>query len=123
MTKDIVVNVKTHYLEKESQPDAERFVYAYEIEIANNSDEIAQLISRYWKITDSNNAIQEVQGLGVVGKQPTLKPGESYRYTSGVVLETDTGLMQGSYTMRSENGIEFEAPIPTFALVRPQALH
>ncbi|WP_096085385.1 Co2+/Mg2+ efflux protein ApaG [Agaribacterium haliotis] len=123
MSQAITVNVKTHYLEDESKPADSRFVYAYEIHIENLSDESAQLISRHWKITDSNEEVQEVEGLGVVGQQPTLKPGESYRYTSGVVLETESGMMEGSYLMRNESGGEFEAAIPAFALVSPQALH
>ncbi|WP_370981244.1 Co2+/Mg2+ efflux protein ApaG [Agaribacterium sp. ZY112] len=123
MNNDITVNVKAHYLEKESQPDNRRFVYAYEISIENNSEISTQLISRHWKIIDSNEGIQEVQGLGVVGQQPILQPGESYQYTSGVVLETDSGVMEGSYMMRAEDGLEFETPIPSFALVSPRALH
>lgn len=123
MNKEINISVKTRYLEKESQPAEQRFVYAYEIQIENKGEASAQLISRYWKITDNQDRIQEVQGLGVVGQQPTLKPGESYKYTSGVVLETETGLMQGRYTLRDDDGEEFEAEIPPFALVIPSALH
>lgn len=123
MNTSINVNVKTRYLEKESKPEEQRFVYAYEINIENTGNESAQLISRYWKIVDSREQTQEVQGLGVVGQQPTLQPGESYQYTSGVVIETETGLMQGSYTLRKEDGEEFEAEIPPFALVVPSALH
>jgi len=123
MTKPIDVSVKARYLEQESQPENQRFVYAYEIDITNNSDTSAQLISRYWKIVDAHEDTQEVQGLGVVGQQPTLKPGENYRYSSGVVLQTESGYMQGTYTMRDESGTEFEAEIPAFSLVIPTALH
>lgn len=123
MTNPINVNVKAKYLEKESRPEESRFVYAYEILIENNGDESAQLISRHWRIIDSNEHTQEVQGIGVVGQQPTLKPGENYKYTSGVVLETETGVMEGSYTLRKDDGEEFEATIPAFALVTPSALH
>jgi len=123
MTNPINVHVKTRYLAKESRPEQRRYVYAYEIEIENQSDETAQLISRYWRIIDSNDQTQEVQGIGVVGQQPTLEPGASYKYTSGVVIETETGMMQGSYTLRGADGDEFEAEIPAFALVKPSALH
>lgn len=123
MNKAIQVQVKARYLEKESRPDDKRYVYAYDIHIENTGEESAQLISRHWKIVDSNERTQEVEGIGVVGQQPMLKPGESYRYTSGVVLETETGVMEGSYTLRKENGEEIEAIIPTFALVKPSALH
>lgn len=104
-------------------PLERRFVYSYTITIANQSDVPAQLISRHWRITDANEKLQEVQGLGVVGEQPHLKPGESYTYTSGVILETETGIMEGTYHMRAEDGALFDAPIPTFALVPPHALH
>ncbi len=123
MRKPIDVNVKTRYLEQESKPEDSRYVYAYEIDIINNGDVAAQLISRHWKIIDSREDTQEVQGLGVVGQQPTLQPGENYKYTSGVVLQTESGYMQGSYTLRDENGQEFEAEIPAFSLVIPSALH
>ncbi len=119
----IQVSVKTTYIAAQSQPLANRFVYAYTITIANQGDVTAQLISRHWLITDANDKLQEVQGLGVVGEQPNIKPGESYTYTSGVILETETGLMQGSYQMRTENGEVFDAEIPAFALVPPHAIH
>lgn len=123
MSSSIDVNVKTRYLEQESRPEESAYVYAYEIDITNNGDVAAQLISRHWKIVDSREDTQEVQGLGVVGQQPTLQPGENYTYTSGVVLQTESGYMQGSYTLRDENGVEFIAEIPAFALVIPSALH
>lgn len=123
MNRIINVNVKTRYLEQESKPEDGRYVYAYEIDIANNGDLAAQLISRHWKIVDSKEGTQEVQGLGVVGQQPTIQPGENYTYTSGVVLQTESGHMEGSYTLRDANGEEFEAEIPAFSLVIPTALH
>ena len=123
MNKPIDITVKTRYLEKESRPDESRFVYAYEINIHNQGEQAAQLISRYWKIVDSNECTQEVEGLGVVGQQPTLKPGESYQYTSGVVLKTESGIMQGAYKLMQEDGSELKAEIPAFALVKPSALH
>ncbi len=123
MKDTIHIRVKTRYLEKESKPAQQRYVYAYTITIENTGEMSAQLISRYWHITDSNGEIQEVQGLGVIGAQPHLAPGEHYQYTSGVVLATETGMMEGHYTMRRADGEEFDAPIPPFALVKPSALH
>ncbi len=119
----ISVNVKTQYIETQSAPAEHKYVYAYTITIANEGEVPAQLISRHWRITDANNKLQEVQGMGVVGEQPHLQPGESYTYTSGVILETETGLMEGSYQMRTDAGDMFEAPVPTFALVPPYAMH
>lgn len=119
----ISVNVKTQYIETQSAPAEHRYVYAYTITIANQGDEPAQLISRHWRITDANEKLQEVQGMGVVGEQPHLQPGESYTYTSGVILETETGIMEGTYHMRTDEGTMFDAPIPTFALVPPYAVH
>ncbi|WP_416377409.1 Co2+/Mg2+ efflux protein ApaG [Cellvibrio sp. NN19] len=120
---DIQIQVRTNYMEAQSTPHERRYVYTYTITIANKSDTPAQLISRHWRITDANEKLQEVQGIGVVGEQPHLKPGESYTYTSGVILETETGIMEGTYHMRADDGAMFDAPIPTFALVPPSALH
>ena len=120
---DMLVSVKTFYIAAQSEPRAQRYVYAYTITIANQGDTAAQLISRHWLITDANDKLQEVQGEGVVGEQPHIKPGESYTYTSGVILETETGIMEGSYQMRSDNGHLFDAKIPAFALVPPHAIH
>jgi ApaG protein len=120
---DIQVLVLTQYIEAQSIPLENRYVYSYTITIANKSDAPAQLVSRHWRITDANERLQEVQGLGVVGEQPHLKPGESYTYTSGVILETETGIMEGTYHMRSDDGTMFDANIPAFALVPPHAIH
>lgn len=120
---DIQVSVKTSYLAAQSTPLEQRYVYTYTITIANNSDQPAQLISRHWRITNANEKLQEVQGMGVVGEQPHIKPGESYTYTSGVILETETGIMEGTYHMRAESGAMFDAEIPPFALVPPHAIH
>lgn len=117
------VTVKAHYLEQQSLPTENKFVFAYTIGIENTGSEPTQLISRYWHITDGNNGVQEVQGLGVVGKQPRLMPGESYTYTSGAVLDTPTGTMHGYYVMQRDDGTTFKADVPAFALVPPQALH
>lgn len=123
-TPKIDIGVKTRFVADQSQPDDNRFVFAYTITLTNQGEEPAQLISRHWIITDANNEVQEVKGMGVVGQQPMLEPGESYTYTSGVVIATDTGTMSGSYQMRTpNNGLEFDAEIPIFGLVTPERLH
>lgn len=119
----IRIDIKTRYLPEQSQPQQKKFVFAYTITITNEGDETAQLISRHWKITDADGEIQEVAGVGVVGEQPVLAPGEEYTYTSGSVLETETGTMEGSYQMRADSGDLFDVPIPAFALVPPHRLH
>lgn len=123
LADSIIVNVKTQYLGAQSQPAQNRYVFAYTITITNTGNEDAQLISRRWLITDSDQQVQEVQGLGVVGKQPHIAPGASYTYTSGVVLATQTGCMSGSYQLETEKGDNFEANVPEFALVPPHLLH
>jgi len=124
MTSDnITVHVNARYLARESMPEEQRYVYAYDIKIENKSDESVKLISRNWQIIDGNEQTKEVKGLGVVGQQPTIETGESYRYTSGVILETEVGLMQGSYLLKTSEGKTIEAAIPTFALLPPTALH
>lgn len=122
MSNKILVTVKTNYLPEQTLPQ-QRYVYSYTITIANDGDMAAQLISRHWFIRDANNNVQEVQGMGVIGEQPHIFPGKSYTYTSGVVLETETGIMTGNYQMRAENGENFDAEIPAFALVPPHAIH
>jgi ApaG protein len=119
----ISVSVKTQYIAEQSVPAEHRYVYAYTITIANQGDAPAQLVSRHWRIIDANEKLQEVKGMGVVGEQPHLNPGESFTYTSGVILETETGLMEGTYHMRTDSGLMFDAPIPAFALVPPHAVH
>lgn len=120
---EIEVTVKVTYRAGSSRPEDDHFVYSYTITIANLGDEPAQLVARYWRITDANDELQEVTGIGVVGEQPRLLPGEDYTYTSGVVLATETGTMEGSYQMQRDNGEVFEAPIPMFALLPPHAIH
>jgi len=120
---DINIDIKTNYLEDQSRPADKRFVFSYTITLTNQSNIAAQLISRHWIITDESGTTQEVQGIGVVGEQPHLGPGETYSYTSGVVLDTETGTMEGSYQMRNDEGSDFDAPIPAFALVPPHAIH
>ena len=119
----IEVSVATEYLPRQSQPNKKQYAFAYHITIANHGHQSAQLISRHWIITDGNESRQEVQGQGVVGKQPLITPGETYQYSSGVILETEIGTMSGTYHMLSETGETFDAPIPTFLLAVPNAIH
>jgi ApaG protein len=120
---DISVQVATDYVDEQSEPDADRYVFAYTITIANTGDVAARLISRHWVITDANGKVQEVSGDGVVGEQPHLSPGEEFRYSSGAVLETPVGAMQGLYRMEADNGVNFDAPIAPFTLAVPGVLH
>ncbi len=120
----ISVSVKTHFLENESLPDKNRFVYSYTITISNNGDRSAQLLSRHWIITSGESLkSQEVQGDGVIGQQPSIAPGESFTYTSGSVMDSEVGTMQGSYTMLDANGENFDVPIAPFALAIPNQLN
>jgi ApaG protein len=111
------------YVPEQSDEQNARFVFAYTITIRNNGSIPAQLISRHWIITDGRNQVQEVRGLGVVGAQPLLKPGESFEYTSGTAIATPVGTMRGSYQMVAEDGTQFDAPIPEFTLSVPRVLH
>jgi len=119
----ISINVDTTYLAEQSDPASDRYVFAYTISIANTGTVAAQLISRHWIITDAENVTQEVKGLGVVGEQPLLQPGESFEYTSGTAMATPVGTMQGTYQMVAEDGIKFDAEIPKFTLSMPRVLH
>lgn len=119
----IAVSVRTQYLAEQSDADNNRYVFTYTVTIANQGTAVAQLISRHWIITDGNEQVQEVKGLGVVGNQPLLKPGENFEYTSGCVLETPVGTMRGTYQMVTEEGAPFEAEIPEFMLATPRTLH
>lgn len=121
--RDIEIDVVTQYLADQSAPAELRFVFAYTITITNQHDEKVQLLSRYWRITDANNHVQEVRGEGVVGERPFIEPGNSYRYSSGCILTTPVGTMEGSYQMVTAAGESFDAPIPVFSLVRPGVLH
>lgn len=120
---EIRIHVATQYVDDQSEPDIDRYVFAYTITIENRSELPAQLLSRHWLITDANGKVQEVSGDGVVGEQPKLRPGETYRYSSGAVLETPVGAMQGRYRMQADDGIDFDAPIPPFTLAVPGMLH
>ncbi|MCL4801647.1 MAG: Co2+/Mg2+ efflux protein ApaG [Burkholderiales bacterium] len=119
----ISVSAQTQYLADQSDEEAGRYVFAYTITIRNTGSVAAQLISRHWVITDARNQVQEVRGLGVVGEQPRLKPGESFEYTSGTALATPVGTMRGEYQMIAEDGTKFDAPIPEFTLSIPRVLH
>lgn len=120
---NIKVTVETDYIPDQSLPEQCRYVFAYTITIANTGAAAARLLRRHWTITDANNKVQEVHGDGVVGQQPHLLPGEVYQYTSGAVLETPIGCMQGNYDMLADDGVEFAATIPLFSLNMPRALH
>ena len=122
-TCDIAIDVATNYIDDQSEPDSDRYVFAYTITISNNGELPARLISRHWVITDANGKVQEVTGDGVVGEQPHLNPGEVFRYSSGAVLETPVGAMQGLYRMEADNGVNFAAPIAPFTLAVPGLLH
>lgn len=117
------IDIETRYITEQSEPDKERFVFSYTITIRNKGETPTRLLRRHWIITDGNGNVQEVEGEGVVGEQPYLKPGEGFRYTSGTILPTPLGSMHGSYKMITDDGHEFEAPIPTFTLSIPNALH
>lgn len=120
---DVAVKAQTQYLPEQSDESGSRYVFAYTITIRNAGRVAAQLISRHWIITDSQGLVQEVRGLGVVGAQPLLRPGESYEYTSGTSIATPVGTMRGSYQMLAEDGSRFEAAIPEFTLSIPRVLH
>ena len=119
----IDVSVTTRYLPEQSQPEQNRFAFAYSIDIANLGDVAAKLLSRHWLITDGDGRVQEVRGAGVVGQQPLIEPGACHSYSSGTVMATRVGTMQGSYQMLAEDGTHFEATIAPFRLAVPGSLH
>jgi len=123
ISQGIQVDVDTLFVESESDPENNRFVFAYTITIRNVGDIAARLLTRHWVIRDANGKVQEVQGEGVVGEQPHLKPGEGFQYTSGTMLETSMGTMGGSYSLVTDEGEEFQAPIADFLLSTPRTLH
>ena len=123
MQYNITIEVETTYVREQSLPEQNRFLFAYTITITNTGSIPVQLLSRHWIITDANNKVQEVRGDGVVGEQPHLTPGESFRYTSAAMLETPVGCMQGEYQMIADDGVEFEAEIPAFNLSTPHTIH
>jgi ApaG protein len=119
----IDVAVETRFVPDQSKPDANRYVFAYTVTLRNAGKLPARLLARHWIITDANGKVEEVQGDGVVGEQPWMRPGDDYQYTSGAVLETAVGTMRGSYRMLADDGTHFDAPIPSFTLSIPRTLH
>ncbi len=122
-TNSVLVEVQSFYLEEQSHSASRRFVFAYAITITNNGKEVVQLQSRHWIITDGAGEVEEVRGPGVVGEQPVLSPGQSFRYTSGAVLPTERGTMHGTYQMHRADGAQFDATIAPFLLERPYSLN
>lgn len=119
----IDVQVQTRFVPDQSAPNENRYVFAYTIKLHNTGGVPARLLTRHWVITDANGKVEEVFGEGVVGEQPWMRPGDDYEYTSGAVLETAVGTMQGSYQMMADDGTRFEALIPSFTLSIPRTLH
>ena len=120
---EFTVSPKVTFLADQSDPDKNHYVFAYTITVTNTGSVAAQLISRHWIITDAEHRVQEVKGQGVVGKQPVLKPGESFEYTSGTSIPTSVATMRGSYRMVAEDGLAFDVPIAPFTLSIPRTLH
>ncbi len=122
-TDTIEIAVNTQYLQEHSDPARERYAFAYTIDITNRGAEPVKLLNRHWRITDDNNRVEEVIGEGVVGLQPEIPPGQSFQYTSGAVIGTEIGTMQGSYEMLAANGETFKTAIPAFLLAPPHTIH
>ena len=120
---DISILTETEYVNDQSFPDEERYVFAYTITITNTGLVAATLLRRHWLITDANCKVQEVRGDGVIGEQPNIMPGESFQYTSATILETPVGCMQGTYEMIADDGVDFDVQIPVFNLSTPNTLH
>ncbi len=118
-TRGITITVKSYYLDDQSVPAENHFVWAYKVKIENNSEETVQLLRRHWRITDARGHVQEVDGAGVVGEQPVIEPGKFFEYTSGTPLPTSSGIMDGSYQMETQAGESFDAQIPPFSLDSP----
>ncbi|MCH7815379.1 MAG: Co2+/Mg2+ efflux protein ApaG [Proteobacteria bacterium] len=123
LNRAIKIEVNARYLQDQSDPAAERYAFAYSVEITNQGTETVKLLNRYWRITDDNNKVEEVRGEGVIGQQPVIHPGQTFHYTSGAIIETEFGTMQGSYEMLASNGETFEATIPPFLLSLPDTVH
>lgn len=119
----IDIQVDTDYLAEQSAPDKGRYAFSYTISITNRGAESVKLLNRHWQITDENENVEEVRGPGVVGLQPEIEPGKSFQYTSGAIIKTETGTMQGSYEMQRADGLLFEAQIPPFLLALPHTIH
>jgi ApaG protein len=122
-TEGILIEVESLYIDDQSDPTTDRYVFAYHVRITNDSDEVVQLMRRHWMIQDGDGSTREVEGEGVVGEQPVIDCGESHEYTSGAVLHGPVGAMQGSYEMHRADGSEFKARIPRFSLEMPRTLH
>lgn len=120
---EVTVVPKAQYVAEQSDPERNHFVFAYTVRITNAGTVAARLVSRHWVITDADERVQEVKGAGVVGQQPTLKPGETFEYTSGASIATAVGTMRGTYRMLAEDGQPFDAAIPQFTLSVPRTLH
>jgi ApaG protein len=118
-TRSILISVEPFYVDEQSAPEQNRFVFGYRVQIDNQGAETVQLMNRHWRITDAHGRTMEVRGAGVVGKQPVLGPGERFEYTSGTPLPTSSGIMVGSYEMVTDAGERFEAAIPAFSLDAP----
>lgn len=118
-TRSITITVQPFYLDEQSSPDEEHYVWAYKVNIENGGDETVQLLNRHWRITDKLGRLQEVKGPGVIGEQPILEPGETFEYTSGTPLPTPSGIMVGSYEMEGSEGERFDVEIPAFSLDSP----
>ena len=121
--QNIMINVETFYVEAQSNPEEDRYVFAYTITITNGGQQTCQLLDRHWVITNATGDVEEVRGEGVVGKQPTLQPNERFEYTSGAVIETPVGAMQGEYGFVDAQGARFEVDIPVFSLSVPNVVH
>lgn len=119
----ILVEVQPRYIAEQSRPKEHKYAFSYTIKITNIGKTAAKLLSRHWLITDANGKVEEVRGEGVIGKKPYLKPGEAFTYTSGALIATSVGVMEGKYTMLSESGENFDTPIPKFTLSIPRTLH
>ena len=122
-SSEIDIQVEVRFIDRESEPERGRFVFAYTITITNTGAEPAQLMNRYWRITDGEGKVEEVAGPGVVGKQPRIPPQQSFRYTSAAVLSTPVGSMEGHYEFQRDSGETFRAPIPVFSLSQPNVVH
>ena len=118
-THNVVVRVEPEFLDEQSSPADDRFIWAYTVEIENNTLQDIQVVERYWQITDRNGQMQEVRGEGVVGEKPNLKPGEIFRYTSGAPLNAPSGVMLGRYQIQTQDGEKLEVEIPAFSLDSP----
>ena len=122
-TDTVEIKAISRFLPDQSDPSADRYVFAYHITISNRSEQTVKLLTRHWIITDAEENVQEVRGEGVIGQQPVLRPGESFEYTSGCSIATPVGTMKGSYFMQADDGRQFDAPIAEFTLAMPRTLH